>query len=177
MSTESLVDALEREHQQIDHAIDDFLSEGGDATALLGAITALRRHIYLEEEYLFPALPDPALAAPVFVMLREHAQMWRLLDALDTAHPRRPVRSGPAVQTTINPVAAPQPEGRTHPLHRGRHHHPDRAHRPHPWPHPLDPRSTPRLGLHQDTEHQRRQALERVNPLHRTDPAATANGT
>ena len=93
MSTESLVDALEREHQQIDHAIDDFLSEGGDATALLGAITALRRHIYLEEEYLFPALPDPALAAPVFVMLREHAQMWRLLDALDDVLRTRDDRS------------------------------------------------------------------------------------
>lgn len=93
MSTDTLADALEREHQQIDHAIDHFLGDRGDATALLGAITALRRHIYLEEEYLFPALPDPALAAPVFVMLREHAQMWRLLDALEDALRTRDDRS------------------------------------------------------------------------------------
>lgn len=87
MTTDSLIEALEREHHEIDRDLDRFLTDthggGRDSAPLLQAITALRRHIYLEEEYLFPALPDPALAAPVFVMLREHAQIWQLLDSLE----------------------------------------------------------------------------------------------
>lgn len=83
MTTNSLVDRLEQEHQEVDSQLDRFLADRGDTSALLRAVTALRRHIYLEEEFVFPALPDPALAAPVFVMLREHAQMWRLLDSLE----------------------------------------------------------------------------------------------
>ena len=43
---------------------------------------ALRRHIYLEEEFLFPPLREAGLMAPVFVMLREHGQMWKTMDAL-----------------------------------------------------------------------------------------------
>lgn len=87
MSADSLVAMLEDEHQQIDAAIDGFLADrspdGRETGPLLAAVSALRRHIYLEEEFLFPSLPDPALAAPVFVMLREHAQIWRLLDSLE----------------------------------------------------------------------------------------------
>jgi iron-sulfur cluster repair protein YtfE (RIC family) len=54
---------------------------------LARAIGALRRHIYLEEEFLFPLLreAEPALTAPVLVMLREHAQIWDSLDVLDQA--------------------------------------------------------------------------------------------
>lgn len=87
MTTDSLIEALELEHGEIDRDIDRYLTtsnEGGrDDASLLRAITALRRHIYIEEEFLFPALPDPALAAPTFVMLREHGQMWQLLDSLE----------------------------------------------------------------------------------------------
>ena len=45
----------------------------------------LRRHICLEEEFLFPLLCEagPGLAAPVSGMLREHAQIWGTLDALE----------------------------------------------------------------------------------------------
>jgi regulator of cell morphogenesis and NO signaling len=46
-------------------------------------VTALRRHIYLEEEFLFPPLRAAGLVMPVFVMVREHGQMWKVLDALD----------------------------------------------------------------------------------------------
>lgn len=83
---ESLATALEREHRQIDEGIERFQadpssSDGSDELA--AAIAALRRHIYLEEEFVFPALPASGLAAPVFVMLREHAQIWHTLDALE----------------------------------------------------------------------------------------------
>lgn len=50
---------------------------------LTRSIVALRRHIYLEEEVLFPLLHDAGLAAPIFVMLREHAQIWQALDSVE----------------------------------------------------------------------------------------------
>jgi len=81
----SLAEALEREHHEIDAGIEAFGTGGApeaERKALVAAIAALRRHIYLEEEFFFPALSEAGLVAPVFVMLREHGQMWRTLDAL-----------------------------------------------------------------------------------------------
>ncbi len=85
METGSLAAALEREHHEIDAGIAAFAASPGDPRSLTRAIRALRRHIYLEEEFLFPPLgeAEPALRAPVFVMLREHAQIWAALDGLD----------------------------------------------------------------------------------------------
>jgi regulator of cell morphogenesis and NO signaling len=85
METESLAAALEREHREIDEGIAAFTAAPEDPQPLARAIRALRHHIYLEEEFLFPLLgeADPALRAPVFVMLREHAQIWQSLDALE----------------------------------------------------------------------------------------------
>ncbi|MEO6886674.1 MAG: hemerythrin domain-containing protein [Jatrophihabitantaceae bacterium] len=91
MSNDTLSAALEREHHEIDAGIERFSVEPSSAEAveaLRAAMTALRRHIYLEEEFLFPALReagDAALVAPIFVMLREHGRMWQSLDALDRA--------------------------------------------------------------------------------------------
>jgi iron-sulfur cluster repair protein YtfE (RIC family) len=48
-------------------------------------VAALRRHIYLEEEFLFPPLRQAGLMAPIFVMLREHGELWRSMDQLDAA--------------------------------------------------------------------------------------------
>ncbi len=45
---------------------------------------ALRRHIYLEEEILFPPLRDGGLVAPIFVMLREHGEIWDTMAAIET---------------------------------------------------------------------------------------------
>ncbi|QKW38742.1 hemerythrin domain-containing protein [Actinomadura sp. NAK00032] len=89
MEIESLAAALEREHHEIDEGIEAFTAEpvGGkrEREPLVRAVRALRRHIYLEEEFLFPALHAAGLMAPVMVMLREHAEMWGTLDALDEA--------------------------------------------------------------------------------------------
>jgi iron-sulfur cluster repair protein YtfE (RIC family) len=80
---ESLAEALEREHHEIDDGLAAFAaSPATEQDALRRAIAALRRHIYLEEEVLFPPLHRAGLMAPVLVMLREHGQMWRTLDAL-----------------------------------------------------------------------------------------------
>ncbi len=85
METEPLAAALEREHHDIDEGIAAFTAALGDPGPLTRAIWALRRHIYLEEEFLFPLLgeAEPGLRAPVLVMLREHAQIWAALDALE----------------------------------------------------------------------------------------------
>ncbi|MGH3183376.1 MAG: hemerythrin domain-containing protein [Streptosporangiaceae bacterium] len=85
MEISSLAVALEREHHQIDDGVAAFAAAPGDLQPLARTIGALRRHIYLEEEFLFPLLrqAEPGLAAPVFVMLREHAQIWATLDSLE----------------------------------------------------------------------------------------------
>jgi regulator of cell morphogenesis and NO signaling len=96
-STGALAAALEREHREIDVGIEAFLTsqaEGQSRTEpLRQAIDALRRHIFLEEEFLFPPLRDAGLVAPIFVMLREHGEIWDALDALDA-------------QLAVNPGAA-----------------------------------------------------------------------
>jgi regulator of cell morphogenesis and NO signaling len=78
--------ALEREHRQIDAGVESFSAGlaqgGGEAEPLTRAIEALRRHIYLEEAFLFPPMRDK-LAIPMSVMVREHGEIWRTLDALE----------------------------------------------------------------------------------------------
>lgn len=83
--TESLAAALEREHHEIDAGLESLAGNDRtpDVDALLGAIAALRRHIYLEEEFVFPPLSGGNLVAPLFVMLREHGQLWGALDELE----------------------------------------------------------------------------------------------
>jgi hemerythrin-like domain-containing protein len=87
VETKSLAADLEREHREIDEGIEAFRAGEGpgdrDCQALLRAIGALRRHIYFEEEFLFPPLREAGLVAPILVMLREHAQIWETLDAVE----------------------------------------------------------------------------------------------
>lgn len=88
MPEESLAAALEREHREIDAGIAAFVSGPADddrREALGRAVEALRRHIYLEEEFLFPPMRGTGLMAPVFVMEREHGQIWHTLDLLEPA--------------------------------------------------------------------------------------------
>ena len=80
--TETLQSALEREHREIDEAVDAFL-DGGRAESLARALAALRRHIYLEEQFLFPPLRTAGFVAPIFVMLREHGELWRTMESID----------------------------------------------------------------------------------------------
>ena len=80
-----LADALTREHHAIDTGIEAYIASldaGGDPAPLLDAMHALRRHIYLEELFLFPPLKK-TMMMPIFVMLREHGELWRAMDVLD----------------------------------------------------------------------------------------------
>ena len=85
----SLSQALERDHREIDDAIKrcaDALTASPEVRAgLERAVVELRWHIFIEEELLFPPLRAAGLTGPVLVMLREHAQMWPILDTLDQA--------------------------------------------------------------------------------------------
>ncbi len=81
-----LAAALLEEHHVIDAGIEAYVAglEGEpDPAPLLDAMAALRRHIYLEEELLFPPIHQAGLVMPILVMLREHGELWRAMDELD----------------------------------------------------------------------------------------------
>jgi hemerythrin-like domain-containing protein len=90
LSDETLSTALEREHREIDTGIETFIgkldaSPDGDSVQpepLTQALDALRRHIYLEEAILFPPIREAGMVMPIFVMMREHGELWRTIDAL-----------------------------------------------------------------------------------------------
>ncbi len=96
---DTLTEALEREHHEIDAGLEacaDGLAVGVcRSTELARAATALRRHIYLEEEFLFPPLRAAGMLAPVLVMLREHGEIWRLLESLEQEAAAVPADSAP----------------------------------------------------------------------------------
>ena len=87
MESVTLASALETEHREIDGGIEAFtagLAAGkNDPAPLVRAIAGLRRHIYLEEEFLFPPLRDAGMAIQLFVMLRQHGELWTSMDALE----------------------------------------------------------------------------------------------
>lgn len=87
MSDVTLAEALEREHRQIDGGIETFVerSTAGepDPLPLRGALNGLRRHIYLEERFLFPPLREAGMVMPIFVMQREHRELWATMDAVE----------------------------------------------------------------------------------------------
>jgi len=86
VTTDTLASALESEHREIDEGIEAFLAaqaQGLRATEpLTRAMAALRRHIFIEEELLFPPLREAGMVAPIVVMLREHGEIWNTLDTL-----------------------------------------------------------------------------------------------
>jgi hemerythrin-like domain-containing protein len=83
MTDAILETALEREHRAIDGGIESFIAEPTQTEPLLRAMDGLRRHIYLEERFLFPPLREAGMMMPVMVMLREHGELWRSMDAVD----------------------------------------------------------------------------------------------
>jgi regulator of cell morphogenesis and NO signaling len=89
MESVTLATALEREHREIDGGIEAYtaaLATGtSDAGPLLRAMNGLRRHIYLEEEFLFPPLRAGGLMVQLFVMVREHGELWKTMEALDAS--------------------------------------------------------------------------------------------
>lgn len=73
------------QHQHIDQGVEGIVSGKGDTAALAASIKLLRQHLYVEEVALFPPLETTGLTMPVFVMKREHGQMWPLIVRLEAA--------------------------------------------------------------------------------------------
>jgi len=75
---------LEPEHRWIDERFERFralLADGRvNADPFEEAANALHRHMYVEEEILFPEVETRGLAAPVEVMFQEHGEICRLLN-------------------------------------------------------------------------------------------------
>lgn len=80
---------LEYEHREIDEGLLSFRAglEAGEwrRDVYTPAAGELRRHIYIEEEFLFPELRSAGYVGPVLVMVREHGEIWRVLDDIEEA--------------------------------------------------------------------------------------------
>lgn len=85
MDTELVGRLLAVQHQQIDQGVEGIVDGSGDTQALVEALKLLRAHVHVEETALFPPLVESGLAMPVFVMKREHGQMWPLIGRLEVA--------------------------------------------------------------------------------------------
>lgn len=77
---------LETQHRWIDERFERFrqsvLAGQIDAEPFLEAATALHRHIYLEEEILFPEVEARGLVGPTAVMAQEHGEICRFLGGI-----------------------------------------------------------------------------------------------
>lgn len=69
------------------------------------AFTALRRHIYLEEQFLFPPIRAEGLTMPILVMLREHGTLWQQME-LDQHNSKEEPIVYPHAETALAPKAA-----------------------------------------------------------------------
>lgn len=85
MSPSTLAEALENEHHEIDRGIAAVLADPKQTAALSRALEALRRHIYLEEQFLFPPLYDAGEVPSIVLMVREHGAIWRTMDAIEAS--------------------------------------------------------------------------------------------
>lgn len=83
----SLHTALEEDFPDIERAIGDFLLQRGGLRAasadLSRAMAKLRRHIYVEEEFLFPLLQGAEMAGPLYALSGEHQDLWLTMDRMD----------------------------------------------------------------------------------------------
>lgn len=79
--------ALEEDHRDIDARFEAFAAslstDRVDVAALGDGTRALRHHIFVEEEIHFPVLRGAGVLGPILVMLREHGEIWDLLDRLE----------------------------------------------------------------------------------------------
>jgi regulator of cell morphogenesis and NO signaling len=86
MPSLALSAVLKREHHEIDSELEAFIEKldcgSMQPEPLTAALEALRRHIYLEEVFLFPPIREAGIVMPIFVMMREHGELWRTMDVL-----------------------------------------------------------------------------------------------
>ncbi len=82
----SISELLKSEHRWVDERLKHFgqgLDKGRvSAGPFQEARVVLHRHIYLEEEILFPQVEDRGLMGPAEVMAQEHGEICRYLDGI-----------------------------------------------------------------------------------------------
>lgn len=109
MTAQPLTDALERAHHEIDEGIEAYLASVAagepEQAPLLAAFDELRRHIYLEEEHLFPPLRSGGLMAPLMVMVREHGIIWQAMDQVAARLEADPQAAATAAQDLLKILA------------------------------------------------------------------------
>src|SRR5699024_2195151 len=93
----TLAVALEVEHRQIDAGLEAY-AKGGEVSDVLDALTALRRHLWIEEEMVFARLVERGLQMQVFVMEREHGALWTLMPQLARQRDEEPANTTDACQ-------------------------------------------------------------------------------
>jgi DUF438 domain-containing protein len=83
---ETITTVLEPEHRWIDERFEQFqagLAAGQvNAEPFEEAAKALHRHMYVEEEILFPEVETRGLAGPVQVMYQDHGEIARLMNVV-----------------------------------------------------------------------------------------------
>lgn len=84
---ESLEQALNEDFPAIEAGIRDFLAlHGGEEAAtesLRTSIAALRRHIYIEQEFVLSHLQRAGDAGPVRAMSADHQDLWFTMDRME----------------------------------------------------------------------------------------------
>ncbi|MBS9535258.1 hemerythrin domain-containing protein [Mycobacterium sp. M1] len=87
MADETLSVAMKHEHHEVDEGIEAFVAklDGGvvDADGLHSTLNILRRHAYMEENFIFPPLRQGHLMMSIFGMLRGHGEIWRTMDVAE----------------------------------------------------------------------------------------------
>ena len=82
----TISDVLQSEHRRIDEDLDRFrrgMDSGRvDPGPFEAAAETLRRHIYLEEDILFPQVEARGMTGPTEVMAQEHGEICHLLDII-----------------------------------------------------------------------------------------------
>jgi iron-sulfur cluster repair protein YtfE (RIC family) len=82
----TITTVLEPEHRWIDERFERFqtlLADGQvNAEPFQEAAKALHRHMYVEEEILFPEVETRGLAGPVQVMYQDHGEISRLMNVV-----------------------------------------------------------------------------------------------
>lgn len=97
MNFPPLSETLEAEHKIVDAGIERFthaVADGlPDSDSLAEVLDLLRRHIYVEEEFLFPPLREAGMVMPILVMIKEHGEIWNLMDQLQAANGQSAAKS------------------------------------------------------------------------------------
>lgn len=93
---------LEQDHREIDARFATFGAALGSGTVDEAAFRAgsegLRQHIWVEEQFHFPPLRSAGIFGPILVMLREHGEIWDLLDGISAA-----LAAGSAAPALVGP--------------------------------------------------------------------------